>query len=254
MKNERRREIQDLERLSAYLDHALSSQEQQRLEARLEQDQNLKAKLETLRITKGLLGKLPHINAPHNFTLTPDMVNVRRKKRQPLFTTLRWASSLAAIVLVVLLGVELFLVRDLQGRPPFAPKVQMEVATMADEAPAEPLILWAEPRVGDADMEFDEPEANEEPQLEMMPLPADEEEAIEAEILSMEAEPEDRTPILGINPDEGGEIIHRSQPASRVMDTGMPWPDSLRWLQVALAAIAIGGGVTIWFLQRRNFS
>ena len=108
MNNERRRR-HDLEKLSTYLDNALSLREKNRLEARLAKEPDLRERLEQLRRTKLLVGGLPRLRAPRNFTLTREMVTVRKPKKQPLFSYLRLASSLAAVLLVVLFGVEIFL-------------------------------------------------------------------------------------------------------------------------------------------------
>jgi len=128
MNNEKRRK-QDIELLSTYLDNALKPRQKSRLEARLSQNEELREQLEQLRRTKMLVGSLARIRAPHNFTLTPEMVKVRKPKKQPFFTYLRLASSLAAILLVVLFGVELFLGGGL------TPKLQS----------AEPVMLTVQP-------------------------------------------------------------------------------------------------------------
>ena len=46
-----------------------------------------------------MIGFLPRLKAPRNFTLTPEMVTVR-KPRQPLFVTLRFATAVATFLLV----------------------------------------------------------------------------------------------------------------------------------------------------------
>lgn len=94
----------DLESLSAYLDGQLTAREHARLEARLEEDQNLQVSLEELRRTRAALRSLPIIRAPRNFTLTPEMVGVR-KTLPRFYPTLRLSSVLAMLLLaLVLLG------------------------------------------------------------------------------------------------------------------------------------------------------
>ena len=148
MKHERKT-TQELEQLSAYLDNALSTADRQGLETRLIREPELRVQLENLRVTRHLIRRLPHLKAPRNFTLSPDMVKVRYKKPKPLFSTLRLVSSLAAILLVVLFGVELFINHGLL--PGTAPNLQVFATeeTRLDEAGTpEPLILWADPGVG----------------------------------------------------------------------------------------------------------
>ena len=61
---------QDLDRLSAYLDNALSAPEKARLEARLEKDAELQDALAGLRQTAAALRSLPALKPPRNFTLS----------------------------------------------------------------------------------------------------------------------------------------------------------------------------------------
>lgn len=263
MKNERRTNP-ELNTLSAYLDNAISAQDKAVLEKRLKHEPALREKLENLRRTKIILSYLPRLKAPRNFTLTPDMVTVRRKKRQPLFTALRLASSLAAILLVVLFGVELIVGGRLQETPLTASEPMMEAARVADqEATPEPLIIWSEPGVGGG-----EPSglggnglAVEEPMLEMDPalpeteteeevLPQEQPEA-EVESFALEDDVTDgKNLILGINPEEGGEIIDESEPAGQTEEAPFSLPVTLRLLQIALAAIALIGALTLLVLRR----
>jgi hypothetical protein len=284
MNNERRR-THDLELLSTYLDSALNAEEKQHLEARLSREPQLQVQLENLRKTKVMVGHLTRLHAPRNFTLTPEMVKVRRVKKQPLFTTLKLASSFAAILLVALFGVQLFIGRNL----PFLPNMQsepvQEAARISDDEAPEPLILWAQPGgVGGGGAESDvygmgggaaamegptiqeeaissEPEISEEasPPEDLVAVP---EEEIASEALkeadSFSAEDQDaegKTPILGINTDAAGEIIDRSEP-SEPASNAILWQRILRWSQIALAVIALGGGFTLLMLhiQRRRSS
>lgn len=284
MNNERRR-THDLELLSTYLDSALNAEEKQHLEARLSREPQLQAQLENLRKTKAMVGHLTRLHAPRNFTLTPDMVKVRQAKKQPFFGTLKLASSLAAILWVALFGVQLFM----GGNLPFLANMQSEpvleaARTSEDEAP-EPLILWAQPGgVGGGGAESDvygmgggaaameqpaiaeeemrsEPEISEEvPPAEDLPAIPEQEIASEAlkEADSLNAEDQDaegKTPILGINTDAAGEIIDRSEPP-RQSENSIVWQRILRWTQIVLGVIALGGGFTLLMLhiQRRRSS
>ena len=264
--NKQRRTTPELNTLSAYLDNALSAQEKAVLEERLKKEPALREQLENLRRTKIILGYLPRLKAPRNFTLTPDMVTVRRKKRQPLFTALRLASSLAAILLVVLFGVELIVGGNFQDTPLTASEPMMEAASVADqEATPEPLIIWSEPGVGGGapngmggdSLAVESPMLETEPgepeiEIEEEALPQEQPET-EAERFSLEDDTVDeKNLILGINVDEGGEIIARSEPAGQAEETPFFVPDALRLLQIALAAIALIGALALLILRRQR--
>lgn len=291
MKNERR-STQELNRLSAYLDGALTASEQKQLEAALMHDQNLQEKLENLRRTKIILGSLPRMRAPRNFTLSPDMVTVRRKNRQPFVNLLRLASSLAAVLLVVLVGVELILGGKFQmpGAMMAEAPLTEEVAVSDTETSPEPLIQWFQGGVGGGGKEavtgmgggaimeesaseiyIEEAPVKEMP-LDEMPeevlpeeaLPEEEmEEAAEAEMMpQINAEPQEQADlstaqvdglILGVNPDQGGEVLSRSEPGAEDEPAQAAWP-LIRWVQIILAVITIAGGLLLWNLKRKQRS
>jgi len=264
MNNERRR-INELNTLSAYLDNALNEKEAARLESRLDKEPELKEKLENLKRTKILLSRLNRVPAPRNYTLTPDMVKVRGQKNKPLFTTLRLASSFAAILLVVLFGVQL----ALQGGI-LAPRMQsdapmMESARVEDETTPEPLIFWAEPGTGGAVPEgFGGGSAESLPEDSFIPEePAEEEEAPAEEPAMPEEQPdvesltpvqnlEDSSPILGVNPEESGKILDRSQPDVEEREITPDWSRVIIWVQIGLAVIAVSGGVVLLLLRKRT--
>jgi len=275
MKNERDR-IKELNKLSAYLDNALEAEELEKLKTRLEQDPNLRQKLDNLRQTKMLINRLDRLNAPRNYTLTPDMVKVRRRKTKPLFSTLRLASSFAAILLVALFGVQLLLGGGFLPSGMTAEAPMMEAARVEDESAPEPLILWAQPGVGGAvpdgygggsaeslpgesfileqpseeeiapkEQPVEQPEAP--PEMEQAP-----EESLELESLSTENDLEGSSPILGINTEQGGEVLDRSEPASSDQKTATDWTKVIQWAQVGLGMIAVGGGLTLWILRKKT--
>lgn len=150
-----------LEQLSAFLDGQLKETEKQQIEKRLAQETKLKEIYEGLRKTKLLLSRLPRLRAPRSFTLTPEMVTVRAPRRKsPFYTSLRWATSIAATLLVVLFGVEYILGGSLYGRSMVSSEqaadgiAQQDETTLALEAPEyknadpEPLIIWGAPGIG----------------------------------------------------------------------------------------------------------
>jgi anti-sigma factor RsiW len=96
----------DIERLSAYLDGDLPPQQVEALEARLRSEAELRRRLEELRHTIAQLRDMPPVRAPRNFTLTPEMAGLK-PRRPPLFSFFRFASAVAAVALVVVIGLDL---------------------------------------------------------------------------------------------------------------------------------------------------
>ena len=92
----------DREQLSAYLDGRLERSEAARLEARLNQDLQLRLELQELRATVQLLSSLPQIRAPHSFTLQPQAVG--RRTGYPL---LQLGTALATLSFLVVVGADL---------------------------------------------------------------------------------------------------------------------------------------------------
>lgn len=277
----RHKKNQELNLLSAYLDHALREPEQNGLETRLAQEPELQKRLENLRRTKQLIGFLPHLKAPRNFTLTPQMVTVR-KPRQPRFTTLRLATAIASILLVVLFSLE-----GIAGLPKAsmveAPLAMEESARAFDtETSPEPLIIWGGQEAavsgvgggmggggGEADSFITEEltlEVDPESVLEETAVaPAEEpfeataaaeippetpKETVEADHTSSKAPDEEL--ILGLNTEEGGQIIKRSVPADETAKEPALHISPIRWVEIGLAVIALGGGIGLLIQRKRT--
>jgi hypothetical protein len=278
MKNERTR-TRELELLSAYLDGELHPDQHQALEARLGAEPDLRERLENLCRVKVTLGNLPCMRAPRNFTLTPEMVTVRSQKKQPFVASLRLATALAAILLVVLFSVEFLFASGPLSRPQMGADTMLEIAMVADEANPEPLIVWGAPGAGGADprhfgMGGDAALMQEPVMVESMPVepevaveeeipPADEPELMleAAAIPEGEETPEDllmtsgidkELPILGINTEEGGEIISRYADTFTEEAAQPAWRLVVRLLQIALGAILVGGGLAWWIFRRHG--
>jgi len=263
MNNERRR-INELNTLSAYLDNALNKEEAERLEARLEKESELREKLENLKRTKTLLNHLDRVPAPRNYTLTPDMVKVRGQKDKPLFMTLRLASSFAAILLVVLFGVQFALQGGILPPRMQSEAPMFEAARVEDEMTPEPLIFWAEPGTGGgvegyggsgesmAEESFIAEESVEGEEKAPAEEPVAPEEQPEIESLPSIQDYEDSSPILGVNPEESGKILDRSEPGVAEEEITPDWSKIIQWIQIALAVIAVGSGVTLLLLRRKT--
>jgi len=93
------------EALSAYLDKQLSARERSRLEARLKENPELRQALQEMRRVRTILRSQPKMRAPRNFTLTPEMVGMRRSpvQRSRAYPVFRLASVLATILFVLVL-------------------------------------------------------------------------------------------------------------------------------------------------------
>ena len=262
--NKNRQKIRELNKLSAYLDNALSVRESREFEARLAVDPELREKLDNLRRTKLALSRLTRLKAPHNFTLTPAMVSERserKPRRQSFQSALRMASALAAILLVVMFGAEFLLGELRQPAMLTAEGPVMEAARAPDETDPQPLIQWGPPGTGGGEvggMGGDSvamealPEEEAAPESESLPEEQPEIPQEEAEEVQPPAA-KGGDLILGINADEGGEIIDRSEPAAVQQEPeALPWPEIIRWVQIALAVIAVGGGLALLFLRQRK--
>jgi len=144
----------DVKQLSAYLDGELNPKEASRLELRLKDDPQLQQVLRELNRTKQLIGSLPQIRPPRNFTLTPEMVGIKQKRS--LYPVFRFATVVAAVAFAVLVGTDAFLrsgtgimltadqmvevthevqVEKLAEAPAFEESPAMEAAEPAMEAP-----------------------------------------------------------------------------------------------------------------------
>jgi anti-sigma factor RsiW len=118
----------DLELLSAYLDNALTADERSAVDARLLTDAALRRELDTLRETKLLIGGLPQLKAPRDFTLTAAMVGARPRTLPVILSP--WVSALSAAAAVVITVLGLI---TLNVRPP--------ALTSVASAPTETMIV-----------------------------------------------------------------------------------------------------------------
>lgn len=127
----------DWEALSAYLDGQLTQKDRLRLEQKLQTSSDLRLALEELSRTRTILRSQPGLRAPRSFTLTPEMVGMRRERRSEarLYPAFSFVSALASLLfVVVLLGS--FLIRGSN---------QASLAPAAESAQSAPAILSTEP-------------------------------------------------------------------------------------------------------------
>lgn len=131
---------QDFERLSAYVDDALPAAEKAALEARLQQEPELKAALRDLRLQTRALRDLPRLKPPRNFTLSPQQAQALRPARPSpfasLFPALRLATAVSAFAFVAVLAASFITAerRSLTFAPAAAPAV--EATQLAEAVPA----------------------------------------------------------------------------------------------------------------------
>lgn len=268
---DKRQRAKQLEQLSAYLDGQLSENEKRQVESRLAREPELRVQHEGLRKTKLLFSRIPRVHAPRSFALTPEMVTVRQKK-QPFTTTLRWVTSVAAILLVVMFGAEFllgnpFAVRSAMPAEEMLESVNMEMedeTALADEAPAakaaepEPLILWGAPGQGGGGggaEAFGMGGAGGDVVEESAPLDATRDseiyptQSLPTDLptqLQTDSEIEGGSPILGINPEQAGEIISTSEEPMEESGPGeLTALSPLRWAEIGMAVIVIAGALVL---------
>ncbi len=127
--------IDDLDRLSAYLDDALSASERAELERRLQTETDLQTALNDFRATRALLRALPPLRAPRSFALTPAQV----RRPLPLMLAASPAVTLAsAAAALILITAGLLLMSAPSGR------LEQSPAIIAAAITATPLIELAE--------------------------------------------------------------------------------------------------------------
>lgn len=218
----------DLEALSAFLDNQLPTKERNQLQARLLAEPDLTATLDDLRRTRALLQRAPKARAPRSFALRPEQVLAR--PRAALFNNLRWVSSVATVLLVLVVAGDLW-----GGR--FSPVAQSEIALMAPAAAGELAADTTAPT--DASDAAGSTGPAEEPMTE------------EARILEAEATPDPfGATTLQLptekTPEDGGLATEDSA------QTEVDWRRWLRLAEIGLLVLAVGSGVAAWVARRRG--
>lgn len=124
------------EQLHAYIDNALSANERADFEARLVQDEALRAEANALRQVKQMMAAVPRRRVPRNFTLDPAQYG--RPARQPLIQAqpvLRLATAVTAIIFVVALALDWVVPGEMQTAGFEADMIaQEEVAVMVERS------------------------------------------------------------------------------------------------------------------------
>jgi hypothetical protein len=258
MMSERQR-VRELEQLSAFLDGELNETEQKQIESRLASEAELHEVYEGLRKTKLLFSRLRRVRAPRSFALTPEMVKVRKQKR-PFFTGVRWATSAAAILLVVIFGAEQLFGNMLAASAPMAAEpvfesleMEQDTATLAEEEPntkaaePEPLIIWGVPGAGGGGDAVDGLGGGGGMPPEELPTdtPPSETRAFD--------DTEGESLILGINTDQAGEVTYSDEEkmAESPSTSWLAALTPLRWAEIGLGALTLTG-VIILLVKRKS--
>lgn len=175
------------ERLTAYLDNALTPRQRQQVEQDLAQDQELFAEVEQMRLLQQAMRQLPQRRVKRNFTLDPSLYG--RPQREPLvqaYPVLRTATVIAAFLFIFLLAANVFMssVGMVASPEPIAMQMASDEEAAAGEPAEAPLLMEAAP----AEEEVEAPAVAEEVQVEPeFAAPADEAEQLFQE-LAQEAE------------------------------------------------------------------
>lgn len=95
-----------LEALSAYLDGELSPAKKNTVEGWLADDARLQIALEDLRCARQTMRQAPKIRAPHNFTLTAEMVETKVAAAR-LYPAMQLVSAVASVLFVLVISGDL---------------------------------------------------------------------------------------------------------------------------------------------------
>jgi anti-sigma factor RsiW len=189
------------ELLSAYLDDMLALDERASLEARLQQEPTLLARLESLRQTKKVLAGLPQVGVPRNFILSPAMVSAprpaARPRRQRTWPVFGWATAAIALVFLLVFAGDVFVVAPsvrAPAEPAAVEETKLSMESVADALEMAPTLFEA-PAEGLVDKEA-------EPAAEMPPV------AVERETLAEKVIEE-----ITLPESEAPTIVAESQPA-----------------------------------------
>lgn len=273
--NRREFSPRDYRQLNDLLDGRLSDKQQAAFQTRLEQSTELQRQVLEQKRLRASLRALPHIKSPRNFTLTPAMVKVRRA-RLKLANGFSLASAGVAILLMLAFAGEFVLGSAfpiMAKSAPEAPMTAMLEMSAQDEESQEPVIIfWNAPALGGAGgsgMEagafgmggggvYDDASpisAGIEPQPEMEPVLEIAEAPVESDsIRKNDGNLPSETVILGLRLDDEAQLSYTMR-AQLLWQKSAQWLagiSPLRWLQVSLAILLLGFGVTAITLRKRK--
>jgi len=241
--------------LSTYLDGELPENQRQRLEHRLQMEEDLQRALRRLQQTKKILRSSPQIDLRREFTLTPEMVGRKVSKKRG-FPGYQLAAAVLAVLLIGVLVVDFSGVLGSRSFLEAAPRVLREealeavpdaVRENAEEVGEEVFSLEAEPS---ADQEAETEMQKEAPQAEM----AQEETANgmtpEGEAGEGSSPPSTSSPQPTVPREKPTVPPTLTAPAEEERSIRPP-VDPLLWLEIVLALGVIAFGAAAW-INRRN--
>lgn len=134
---------QDWQLLSDYLDDQLLSDQKSRFEQRLLSSPNLQMALEEIRRTRTLLRKAPRRRVPHNFTLTPTMLQQKVPISLSLVPIFSITSALAGVMTILLMIFEFLPGYAAQPTSLMAPAAPVSESVMQKEVEESPMDISA---------------------------------------------------------------------------------------------------------------
>jgi anti-sigma factor RsiW len=248
----------DEELLSAYIDGQLSAAERLTVERRLASDAALKAELEALQATVGLLRELQPVMPPRSFILDPATLP---RQRWALFAPLRLATALVAVLLALTFTPDLFggAGGNTGGAPMAAPAAEAPAAagsaTSGPEAALEAAPQAQQATAAAAEAAREAPAAASEAASEAAPAQDD------APVTTQSAPEiaESAGSVTSNAPPPADEVYRSaeitasdtSSPDTRDLprsafeaEGGLPW---WRWAQIVLAGLTLAlGAATLW--------
>ena len=268
----------DWEALSAYLDDHLSTKERARLEARLQSSPELKSGLDELRATRAVLRSQPKLRARRNFTLTPEMVGVKRPTRA--YPVMRLAAVLVSIMFVLVFVGDIIFGGTMGGVPQMASEQRaetlMDVISVEKEGEGAIEMFAEEPPEAPAE----QAEAEESARVEeiesskslapTLARPSGESAAGDVSAVDQATSTQVGTPQPGadvlalpmiIDDAEGGELTAGAAETAADEVTPAEQPSwlsqitstltTIRVLEILIGLLAVGMWVGVWILYRR---
>lgn len=234
----------DWEALSTYLDGQLSNREHTGLETRLKSDPDLQSALEDLRQTRSVIRSLPKLRVPRNFSLTPEMVGIKRDTTR-FIPVLRLASVLA-MVLLAFVFIGDFMLLSAPGTVELSAPSVVQIEVLND--------VYTPPQSAEKAAEIQE-EAEAYPGLAF--------EAPAMEALTDETEGESRAPVMKVSgptptvlATSAAAVIpypavgEAASPQESSFESNVTTNSLLRVLEIGLAIIAISAGIATFVLRR----
>ncbi|MFO8036727.1 MAG: hypothetical protein R6U57_08915 [Anaerolineales bacterium] len=231
----------DWQLLSEYIDGELPERKRERLEGRLESERALQDALRKIKHTRRILRATPHLSAPRDFILTPDMIPQRETRT--FFPVFKLATALVSILLVAVLVLDFggsFL--PMRGAEYAAPAVQEEALEKAGEVD----------QTGEKELEPSElPQMEERAEGVEMEKEVEVGEAEEAESLALGEMTETPPATTTVSPTPTVKPPPPTPPPAQVEEGGgLPL---IRIVEIILAGLVVLGVIgMVWSRKRRG--